>query len=154
MLALRAELDKLTAGIFLILPCRAVLYSVTQLALVDAFDVSLASLKQKQTIINMIFRLFNDRRDIEWTESLLQYIGDDYLISADPPRHCREISPTRKKSIYNHEKSLIKCKNNKQINLAILISPSKTVHCGQCTLYTVPTECVVCNTSREHFNDI
>ena len=45
MLALRAELDKLTAGVFLILPCRAVLYSVTQFALVDAFNVTLASLK-------------------------------------------------------------------------------------------------------------
>ena len=42
MLALRA---KLTAGIFLVLPCRAVLNSVTQFALVDAFDVTLASLK-------------------------------------------------------------------------------------------------------------
>ena len=47
MLALRAELDKLTAGIFLILPCRAVLYSVAQFALVDAFNVTFASLKEK-----------------------------------------------------------------------------------------------------------
>ena len=45
MLALRAELDQLTAGIFLVLPGRAVLHSVAELALVDALDVPLASLE-------------------------------------------------------------------------------------------------------------
>ena len=53
------ELNKLTAGVLLVLPIGAVMLSITQLALVDALNVRLASLATlKQNEAQFFINLF------------------------------------------------------------------------------------------------